>query len=100
MNPVSSLLEMAHLPATEANLAAADLALGRALLRAGQDYLARVSDEWDVDLFYEVYGHPPASGGWAHAIMSGLESRPDIPVEDRTAILKDALTSALSRLKS
>lgn len=98
MDPASFLLERAQMPATEANLAAADLALGRALLRVGQDYLARVSDEWDVDLFYEVYANPPTAGGWAHTIMSGLESRPDIPAEDRTEILNEALSRALGRL--
>lgn len=98
MNPALSLLELAQLPVTDATLADADLALGRALLSVGQDYLARVSDHWDVELFYEVYNKPPASGGWAETIMVGLEKRPDIPDEDRATILNDALVRASTRL--
>ncbi|WP_143542980.1 hypothetical protein [Rhodococcus sp. NCIMB 12038] len=99
MDPVQSLLTLAELPATDAHLAAADRELGRALLWVGQDYLARVSDEWDVELFFEVYNKPPSTGGWAQAIITGLEKRPDISADDRSEIVQSAQNRALPRLK-
>lgn len=98
MSLAVSLLESAQLPVSDAAVADADRALGAALLGVGQDYLARVSDHWDVDLFFEVYNEPPTTGGWAEAIMAGFERRPDIPAEDSAAMLDDARKRALRRL--
>ncbi len=97
MDPVLTLLEMAGLPATDANRASGDLALGRALVWAGQEYLARVSDEWDIELFFEVYGQPRADGAWAQAIMAGFDKRPDISAQDREGILRAAQDRAKTR---
>jgi len=44
--------DLAGLPADDASIRRADHAMTTGLLAVGPPYLARVSDEWDVELFF------------------------------------------------
>src|ERR1700693_2630786 len=83
----------------DASARRADAALGEALVWVVQGYLARVSSEHDVDLFFETYGRPPRDeSSWSKAIIAGLNFRKDIPDDDRQAVLEESRQRADNRL--
>jgi hypothetical protein len=97
---IAAVLDYAGLSVDEDSRAVADEALGRALVWFGQEYIADVSDHWDVDLFFDVYGTPPSPvRGWSQKILDGLASRKDFPADDRARILDRARTRATTRLR-
>jgi len=48
----AAVRDLAGLPADDASIRRADHAMTTGLLAVGPPYLARVSDEWDVELFF------------------------------------------------
>lgn len=91
----------AALPTNEVSLRQADLALGAALVWYVQEYLATVSDGWDVDLFFESYGRVPTSGwGWSDSIIDGLVFRPDISESDRVRLVDQSVAKAVQVLRA
>ncbi|WP_141718002.1 hypothetical protein [Nocardia altamirensis] len=100
-DPVGFVLHNANLPSDDKTALVADEALGDALIWFGQEYLAATKSEWDVALFFEVYGVPPNPvRGWSRKIISGLASRSDISATDRIGILQKACTQAVQRLQA
>lgn len=78
----------------------ADAALGEVLNIAVQKYLARVSNEWDVELFFETYGRPPRDGSsWSQAIIDGLNFRKDFPDADKQALIAESVQAAVKLLQ-
>lgn len=91
----------AGLPDDEQSLQRADTALGEVLVHAAQRYLSRVSDEWDIELFFETYGRPPRDGSsWSDAILTGLRSRADFAETDKQSLIDDAVAQAVGILRS
>ncbi|WFE56937.1 hypothetical protein [Micromonospora sp. WMMD712] len=75
-------------------------ALAEALLSVVQDYLARTSEEYDVELFFEVNGRRPDDiTSWPVNILAGLRHR-RTPAADRHAICESAVQIAARRLRS
>lgn len=98
---VEAVLDELGTPKTMRSLRQADLALGAALVWYVQEYLTRVSDSWDVDLFFESYGAVPTSGAqWSKAIIGGLNFRTDIPDSDRHELVEKAKSKAVERLRA
>jgi hypothetical protein len=99
MNDVDAVRVAAGLPDDPTAQDRADEALGNALVGVVQKYLARVSDHWDVDLFFETYGRPPRDGSpWSQAIIDGLIFRKDISDADRQEIIDDSRSRAVNAL--
>lgn len=91
----------AGMPDGDDSLQRADTALGNALVGKVQEYLATRKDEWDVELFFEVYGRPPREGGeWAQAIVNGLRSREDIPEGDCRELVEASSKQAIESLRA
>lgn len=99
MSEAEAVRTAAGLPDDAQSSARADAALGDALVSIVQTYLARVSDEWDVDLFFETYGRPPRDGSsWSKAIIDGINSRTDLPKADRQTLIDDSRQKAVELL--
>ena len=77
----------------------AALALANALLAVVQEFLERTSDEYDVELFFEVNGRQPDDvASWPVNILAGLRLR-RTPADDWHAICERAVQVAVRRLK-
>lgn len=101
MSEAAAVRVAAGLPDDAASSERADVALGNALVGLVQSYLARVSDHWDVELFFETYGRPPRDGApWAQAIIDGLISRKDISESDRNTLIEESRRKAVERLSA
>src|ERR1700722_20054895 len=99
MSEADAVKVAAGMPDDDSSTRRADEALGNALVGLVQTYLARVSDHWDVDLFFETYGRPPRDGSsWSQAIIDGLISRDDISESDRRSLIEDSKRKAVERL--
>lgn len=98
MSDADAVRAEAGLPDDDSGAWRADEALGNALVGLVQDHLARVSDHWDVDLFFETYGRPPRDGGsWSQAIINGLAAR-GLPEQDRRSLIEESKCRAVRRL--
>jgi hypothetical protein len=70
-------------------------ALANALVAVVQDYLERTSGPEDVELFFEVHGHPPeAVARWPVNILADLH-RHGISERDREIIQDRAIKRAI-----
>lgn len=97
---IATMVTDAGLPDDGNSRDLADGALGAALVWFGQEYIAGVSDDWDVELFFDVYGTPPSPiRGWSQRILDGLAFRAEFPAEDRARILDRAQSRAVERLR-
>jgi hypothetical protein len=98
-DPIVELLQAAHLPVDDDNLAKGEELLGHSLVWFGQEYLAQHSSDWDVELFFETYGIPRNGvHGWPQAILAGLSERTDISQADREEIFARARASVIGKL--
>jgi hypothetical protein len=99
LNEAQAVRRAAGLPDDQVSLNRADGALGEVLVIAVQRYLTQVSNEWDVELFFETYGRPPRDGSsWSTAIIDGLNSRTDFRDSDRKELVQEAIDGAVSLL--
>jgi hypothetical protein len=75
-------------------------ALGNALVAVVQEYLERVSNEHDVELFCEVNGAQPEDvASWPVNILAGLRLR-RTPPDDRHSICQSAVETAVRYVRA
>lgn len=99
MNEAEAVRRAAGLPDDQVSLNRADGALGEVLVIAVQRYLTQVSNEWDVELFFETYGRPPRDGSsWSTAIIDGLNSRTDFPDSGKQELIQESIDGAVRLL--
>ena len=99
MNEAQAVRRAAGLPDDQVSLDRADSALGEVLVIAVQRYLTQVSNEWDVELFFETYGRPPRDGSrWSTAIIDGLKFRSDFPDSDKQELVQESIDAAVRLL--
>ncbi|MEH6807073.1 MAG: hypothetical protein V7697_28940 [Rhodococcus erythropolis] len=98
MSVADAVREAAGLPDTDQSALLADTALAEALVGAVQLYLGRVSEECDVELFFECFGRPTTGQHWSSSIIDALIKRADIPRADRQQLVDECARTATATL--